>query len=375
MKKTNLIWSIEDLLNKINLIEFPEFQREPTVWKLIKKQRLIDSIFRDFDIAPIYLFNKGDGSFDCIDGRQRINAIKSYCGVNNDSDAEDNGFHLIISNEIFYDEDKFQDIVDKRFEFLKKARQNQLKSYKINIVEIDKVDNEEELNLLFLRLQLGAVLNAGEKLHAMTGDMRRYIFDVLSKHTFFQGIKIPYRRYAKEQVAAQITLNYFSNKETGYFQRSRYIDLQDFFKERSKFQPKDESYIKGIENTLDIIKTSFDKKLHNISNRAIAVSVFLFVDQLVADNEDKLINSFTEFLLIFLRTLKWQLPKGVKMDEQYYDLLRFQNSVSQAAGEKSAIEKRHDFLGEYFSYFKNEKVIRGDKEYKEATGKNPDTER
>ena len=82
MKKINIKWTIEHLIKTYKAIEFPEFQREPTVWDLDKKRKLIDSILRDFDIASIYLFKRPDGFYECIDGRQRINAIISFLGLN-----------------------------------------------------------------------------------------------------------------------------------------------------------------------------------------------------------------------------------------------------------------------------------------------------
>ena len=63
------------------------------------------------------------------------------------------------------------------------------------------------------------------------------------------------------------------------------------------------------------------------------------------------------------------------MDAAYYDLLNFQTNISQAAGEKTAIEKRHDFLTEYFYNFKKHNKIKGDDDYTKTTGKNPDEER
>ncbi len=197
MKKKNTRWTIRDLSQKRGLIEFPEYQREPTVWNLEKKQRLIDSILRDFDIASIYFFKKEDAtygkSYDCIDGRQRINAILSYLGENGE-DKEDNEFHLTMANEIYDDLTQFTSVNNKRFKNLPNEWQDRIWSYPINVVEIEEVENEEELNLLFLRLQLGQILNAGEKLHAMTGDMRNYIFNDIGRHDFFKGIRIPYRR-------------------------------------------------------------------------------------------------------------------------------------------------------------------------------------
>jgi hypothetical protein len=378
MKKTNARWTIRELLQKRHLIEFPEYQREPTVWNLEKKQRLIDSILRDFDIASIYLFKKEDATYgyayDCIDGRQRINAILSYLEENKD-DKEDDGFHLTMANEIYDDLSRFGEINNKRFKNLPQEWQDRIWNYPINVVEIDRVENEEELNLLFLRLQLGQVLNAGEKLHAMTGEMRDYIFNDIGGHDFLKGIKIPYRRYAREQVAAQITLNYFIKNKTGDFHRSRYIDLQEFFKEQSGLNGSDKKLTEEIRQKLDIICKHLRGELSLIGNRAIAVSLFLFVSGLIDEGKESELKQFGEFLVKFLQTLKWQIPKGVQMDRSYHYLLDFQTYVTQAAGEKYAIQNRHDFLGKAFYYYKKNKAIEGDDKYFEHTKQKADKER
>lgn len=376
MKTEHKNWTILELREKISKIEFPEFQREPTVWGLQKKQLLIDSIFREFDISSIYFYKKGRDSYDCIDGRQRINAILSYLGIN-DADEDHNAFNLKIENEIYSDKGRFDEVNTKRFERLDKEWQEKIYSYKLNIVFISEIENEddEQLNLLFLRLQIASVLNAGEKLHAMKGGMRDFIFHDICDHQFFKKISIQNRRYAKEQIAAQIALNSFSLRDYGTFHRTRYIDLQDFFKQYNKLTSDDKSLIEKIRKNFDIISENFGEKLKAISNRAISVSIYLFINELIEQNKKSEIKEFIKFFIKFLKTLKWQLPKGVTMDKEYYDLLKFQTSISQAAGEKSAIEKRQDFLSDYFYYFKKENMIKGDKEYKKATGKDPEKER
>lgn len=374
MKKTNIYWTIKDLFNNRQLIEFPEYQREPTVWSLEKKQRLIDSILRGIDIASIYLFQKEENSYDCIDGRQRINAILSYLGKNL-TDTEDNGFHVTITNEIFDDLVMFKDAHNKRFENLPKEFQDKFWEYKISIVIIENVENVEELNLFFLRLQLGQILNAGEKLHAMTGEMRNFIFNDIGLHDFFNGINIPYRRYAREQVAAQSTLNYFSKKNTEEYHRSRYLDLQEFFKERSKLDEADIQLTSEIKQKLTKICSYFGDHLGLIRNRAIAVSVFLFVSDLIDQERESEIEKFIEFFVKLVKTLKWQIPEGVKMDEAYYYLLDFQTYVTQAAGERYAIQNRHDFLDKGFYYYKQNNAIKGDDKYFESTGRKADAGR
>ena len=80
MEKKVVPWSVEDLRANFPRVDFPEYQREPNLWSLIEKQRLIDSMIRRFDIASLYFYRHGDGAIDCVDGRQRIGAIMSFLG-------------------------------------------------------------------------------------------------------------------------------------------------------------------------------------------------------------------------------------------------------------------------------------------------------
>lgn len=371
MIKNNKIYTIRWLVDNIALIDFPDYQREPNVWDLWKKQRLIDSILRKFDIASIYFYKKKDNTYDCIDGRQRVNAILSFLGEN-DREGQHNGFSLKIMNEICEDTTQLEKLNNLTFTNMPVKFQKSVWEYQVNVVEIDKVDDEGELNLLFLRLQLGSILNAGEKLNAMTGYMRDVIFNTIGKHAFFKEIKIPYRRFAREQVAAQIALNYFTVNQ---FHTARYFDLQEFFKKHSGFNRNDEKLVSDLVAIFDKTVKYFGGKLKLIANRAIAVSVFLFVVELIENGQEKKIKSFVEFFEKFMKTLKWQIPKTVEMDREYHELLKFQTNVTQAAVEKYSIQNRHDFWKKYFAYYEKENRIIGDKEYQKKHHKNPDTER
>lgn len=375
MKKTNESWTIEELKNKSVSIGYPEYQREPTVWGLAKKQRLIDSILRGIDISSLYLFKNGENSYDCVDGRQRINAILSFMGEN-DADEMDNEFHLTIVNEIYEDHNDLKRANNLRYKNLLNEFKERLLKYRVSVVIIEEVEDELELNLFFLRLQLGQILNSGEKLHAMSGDMRETIFKKLGVHPMFNSIRIPYRRFAREQVAAQIALNYFSLMDNEGFHKSKYVDLQQFLKEKSSMNKEDEMRVKGIITILDKIRDFFGKKLTMISNRATAVSVFLYVRKLVEEKRENELEEFVEFFTKLVRTLRWQIPKGVSMDPPYhYIVVNFQNYIIQGADEKRSIEKRNEFIDLQFDFYKENSAIRGDSEYQKLTGENPDSER
>jgi hypothetical protein len=394
MKRNIKKWTIKELAEEIRpYLGFPEFQREPNVWDLFKKQKLIDSIFRGFDIAPIYVYQKDNDSYECIDGRQRINAIYSFRGENGNVKESHNCFVVKIDNDIYEDTDaSLLGLNDRPYSKLKREEKAVFNDYKLNVIiirsdEAKAEENEQELSLQFIRLQFSSILNSGEKLHAMSGDMRKFIFSELfsetpvgkEEHPFFKAIDIPYRRYAKEQVAAQITLNYFHRRsELPIFARSRYIDLQYFFKQKSVFADEDKKLTMEIKDILNKIVQNFGNALSLIENRAIAVTTFLFAAQLINNKEEKNLKEFGQFLTEFIATLKWQLKlyRKAQHNEQYNDILTgFQNYVTQAAGESYAIEKRHDFIEKYFKYYIEHNEIIGDSEFKKTTGKSATAER
>ncbi|MEW6054634.1 MAG: DUF262 domain-containing protein [Nitrospirota bacterium] len=371
MKKKNAEWSIEDLQRRYKAIEFPEFQREPTVWDLDKKRKLIDSILRNFDIASIYLHKRDDGIYECIDGRQRINAILSFLGLNegkeeneDDHNKYDNKFVFKSSDELLggsilsaYDNKTWEDFLNKR------QHKEKLLNYIFNVIEITDIDkDEEELNLMFLRLQLGAPLNAGEKLNAMVGDMKEFVFKKLGKHEYFDFLRIPKKRFSKELTAAQIALNFFSLNKDNSYGRARFVDLQDFFKKNLRFTAEDKKVATLLKESLDEVYRYLENSAIVLKNRAIGVTVFFFLNDLIQSGNERNIRSFLKFLSEFLKRLKSQVEKGIDIETRYRDLLKFQTYISQAAVEKYAIENRQKFLEDYFDfYLKYGGKIKGDR--------------
>jgi hypothetical protein len=401
MRKDNNSWTIAELQRIYKNIEFPEFQREPTVWPLHKKQLLIDSIFRGLDISTIYLVaaenpnggeTNGEGGsdepqdfYECIDGRQRINAILSFLGLNEADDPSGtlhNKFAFQSTNEM-RPKEILSEIDGKTFEQLSEEQDSpwvkKFLDYEFNVLEIlETTDKGDELNLMFLRLQGGSGLNPGEKLRAMKGRMHDLIFGgttthgmaatrpiaeepeaaveeempPLGKHPFFDYLSIPNRRYAREQVAVQVAMNFFSKKKDGNFHRARFVDLQGFIADYASLTKEDEEHVAELRTHLDLANLELrkDKELR-IRNRAIGVSTFFFISELVDQGRQKDIPKFLEFLEKFLPKLKEQVEKGINIDEEYRDLLKFQTYVSQAAIEKYAIDNRQAFLNEYFAYY------------------------
>ena len=243
MKKDITTWSVRQLREKYRGISFPEYQREPNVWNLVAKQRLIDSMVRQFDISALYFYRNDDDALDCVDGRQRIGAIMSFVGENEDDSHNEYPFRIL--NEVYDDDEHpFATLRKKTFAAIRglsaedasaNAFVRAFYSYEITAVVLSDSKEASEFNLQFTRLNLGTIINSGEKLNAMVGELRDLCFDDLGTHPFLEAVRIPARRFSHEQLGAQIVAQVFSLEETKgggqrRFARTRHFDLQRLFK-------------------------------------------------------------------------------------------------------------------------------------------------
>lgn len=368
MNKKILDWTIEELQQNADRVEFGEYQREPSVWDLKDKRRLIDSILRSYDISSIYLYQREEGRYECVDGRQRINAILSFLGSNVTDEEErlDNHFSFQSSDELL-GKNELEEFEGRRFaklsddekgHFFSAQQRARFLTYPLTIILLTDLKDEDDLHLMFLRLQLGDPLNAGEKLKAMKGRMRDFIFNEFGKHPYFDRLQIPQRRFSREQTAAQVALQFFSRIENGTFHKARFEDLQTFFKQKSTLSPSDEKRLGEIVDQASRTDELVEKYQNEIElkNRAMGVTLF-FVLQEIPEEQ---VNDFFHFLGEFQKTVREQVKLGVFIDHHFRSLLKFQTYITQAAIEKYAIEGRQKMLLEYFGYYLAEKKIKQD---------------
>ena len=354
-------------------IEFPEYQREPNIWSLDAKQRLIDSMTRKFDISSLYMYVNDDDSLECVDGRQRIGAIMSFVGAN-ESD-EDNGFEYRVLNELYEDENhKFSDLEGERFDDIKEKRLvspirdqfvKEFLEYGINVIKLSDSSEGREFNLQFARLNVGTVINAGERLHAMLGDLRNVCFNQLGKHRFLIETNIPARRYSREQLAAQIVAQVFSIEETRNsdnvsYARTRHYEIQGLLKQYAKLDVERNGWIKKASRTMDLLADAF-VDYSTLKSRAMVVSTFVLAYE--EQFNEVQAKEFARYIDEFIRNLMWQIPKNFEMNLEYRYLVRFQRHLTQASVEKSAVTERAELLSDGWKLWQREKKLKGDVEF------------
>jgi hypothetical protein len=347
MKREVIEKTVKQIYEERDSFSFPDYQREPKLWRIKDKQLLIDSILRDIDIPKLYFYKEKNGkTFDVVDGQQRLWAIWEF-----------------IDNEYAYESQGRS----KKFSQLDQATRDRILSYKLQITLITDA-SEDYLRELFLRLQLGLLLNTGEKLHALSGVMRDFVFKILKNHKFIKGINIPNRRFAKETLCAQIGINSFSRATVNEFSRTRYEDLRYFLDQYQSPAGKDLDFCKNqsktILITLDNLGSYFGENAHKLRNRSLILSIYLFIEEfsrsLDVNSFKKNMPKFVDFVLKFSKRLKEESKAGFNRKNK--ELYIFETFLSNAPGEKYQIENRHTKLKDFFKYYQeNNGKIKGDK--------------
>lgn len=345
MKRSIGEWRIADIYKKRDIISFPEYQREPKLWSTKDKELLIDSILADVDIPSLYFYKvPHKEEYEVVDGQQRLWAIWGYI---------DDEFACRIKGK------------NRKFSELDEQEHHKILNYKIHVTVLSDV-SEDYLRKLFIRLQLGLLLNTGEKLHAMTGEIRNFVFTKFVKHPFIHTVRVPKRRYAKQALCAQISINSFSRARVGSFSRTRFEDLSAFVEEYAKpvgdakefFQ----SQCKRILDICGFLESNFGNRASVLRNRSFILSVYLFADEnydmASRQERDKSMKKFVDFVTKLLQRLKEEARAGIRRSNEH--LYIFQSYLSISPGEKHQIEKRQAKLQELFSYYVHHDRIKGD---------------
>lgn len=338
---------MDDIVYRIDLDA--EYQREK-IWPQDKQELLLDSIISDIDIPKIYLVETDNKQFDyeCVDGKQRITTLIRFLKP---EDEEKNPLEIeVLRRKYTYEKLKEEHPTIANF----------IDDYKLDL-SILKKGYEKDIHEIFRRLQLGIPLNAGEMLKSRTGNVRDFIFkEIRKKKLFFGNTKLSEKRFSRELTLSQILINSFSKSKNDEFVRARLADLEDFFEKHDHLDFKDDNFNR-IREVLKIMDKAFGSQAQEISSRAVAVSAYLFVEELYVKDNKKIIPQFVEFYLNLLNAVHEEMTKLRKFEPPNNTVIldQFQKYILQASVESYSIKRRHKFLETAFDYYDkhNNKII------------------
>lgn len=174
-------FTVEEIVNAWNdtsLKANPEYQRG-SAWKGHQQQALIDSLFRQYPIPPLFLHEitaKGLGGhksvrYEVVDGQQRIRALADFLGDKYPLLSPDDK-KLRLPNSL---RSSLAPWGKRRFSELDAALQDQLAKRKLDVFVITGVTHEDEIRDLFIRLQSGTALSRQQIRDAWPGNIGPYI--------------------------------------------------------------------------------------------------------------------------------------------------------------------------------------------------------
>jgi len=327
-----------------------DYQREK-IWSTRDQRLLVDSILKDIDIPKLYLASVEDNKqfdYECIDGKQRMLTLLSFFKPEQEKDTK-----ATLTLPLFNREYSYQEL---RREYPKLAEK--IENYKLDFVKYDMSSLEEGtrdnlIREIFKRLQLGIRLNSGERLKALQGTIRDFVFNELGNAApFIRNTGLSDKRFSRQFTMAQICLNSFKRKEIGEFSRARLQDLEDFFNDNASLASEDGN-LNRIRSVLEAMDTAFGTSASNISSRAVAVSAYLFAEDLYLRERTDLVPQFATFYIKLLDEIKRNMEfiKRYKNAENTEVMEEFQKHILQASVEPSAIRRRDRFLKRAFEYF------------------------
>lgn len=337
---------VDDYLYRIDLDA--DYQRE-RIWSRGNQEDLIDSIIKNIDIPKIYLAQtEGNEDFDyeCIDGKQRMATLLNFFKPEKSTDSP---LTVRIAGERYtYKQlrEELPQLADK------------IDDFELTFVIYPRIDDDEFLREIFRRLQLGIRLNSGELLKSHTGTMRDFIYKEMGKDApFLRRTRLSEKRFSRQFTLAQICINSFSRNGSGDFVRARYEDLEEFFKDKYELDEKGAD-LNRIRVVLKNMEKYFGSNAEVISSRAVAVSAYLFCEELHIQKKPSQIEEFAEFYVKLLDEIRENLKllSNFKRPTNPEVLETFQKYISQASVESYAIKRRHLFLESAFKYFLSPKT-------------------
>ncbi len=310
--------NLQKLDSENKIIYNTEFQRGE-VWDLPRKQKLVDSILRGYNINTVFFRQLPDGKYECLDGQQRLKTLlKEFL---NDEFPINPKFTPEFKREAYFSE-------------LPEPLKLRIRSYAIFVI-IFYTDKDEETCKIFLRLQEGLPLNAPEKLNAVMGLLRNEIMD-LSKHHFIKNLGIEDYRFAHRYMTAQIFLLTLRNQLTDV----KFRNLEEMYATYKTTKPS-ESVRNSIERTLNFLDKQFGEDAKIIEFRADFVTLYLFAKHLLENYAvDRANVNLKEFMIRFLAKVG-EVETSEGDNASYYDYKTYRKT---SADSRTSMEKRFDVL-------------------------------
>ncbi|MDG4807655.1 DUF262 domain-containing protein [Micromonospora sp. WMMD1120] len=167
LEKSDL--QLETIVSRINAGELdlqPDFQRGE-IWDSKRRQRLVDTILREWYIPAIHIVIHPDGNEVVLDGQQRLAAIRDFFANK-----------IVIDGKAEPDSDEIRALGGMRYRNLPDRVRRAVNRFVLPIITLTGYQPQEP-NELFFRLNQSYNLTPPEKRNALHGAARNQVRDLV----------------------------------------------------------------------------------------------------------------------------------------------------------------------------------------------------
>lgn len=331
IKKANIQWTARQLsrmLDKRNL-NFDNAIQRSYIWDLKRQSLLIHSMIAGYPIPPFFTIKTDNGTYSCLDGRQRSTTIKRFL----------NDEFLLTDVPEIETEEGIIDVNGLKFSELSEDIQEEINGYSLTIYFFDSSITPEEINELFFRLNNGKPLSAIEltRTRAKSFDAIRR----LSKHDLFNTFTDKaISRYANEDIVIKAwNILYNDNKS---------LETKDIrpVMETAEITEQQETEISQvlarINEAYTIISISDDKHDKKVAKRMLTRTHLLSIVPVTLDSNKN--NIAISDYIVWVKDLLSGIKSATNI-EAYND------NASSGSAKAEAVKQRLQAVREHYNKF------------------------
>lgn len=297
LRTDRLDMSFGELMNIFEdkaLVITPEYQRTFR-WDKFQQTRFIESIILGIPVPPIFVAENESGSWELVDGLQRISTIFSFFGLLENNPSKNN---LVLEEGDSIPEIKGFTIED--FPILLK---NSIKR-SVCRIEIIRWDSEIDMRYeLFNRLNTGGTPLSDQEVRncIFRGYSNEFnkLLSVLGTSELFKSVIKPTEKQIEEMFCEELVLRYLTFKNFGAnLTKNLPTHLTDYMREVSRKQIDINLEQENIDfnKLMNYININFDYTIFRASNGVFTPNLFDAILLSLNKYYDKYENNSIEFL-------------------------------------------------------------------------------
>lgn len=340
MTKANISWNVKQIANAVKLgsMTFDNAIQRGHVWDAKRQSLFIDSLLRNYPVPAIYTIKtdidapegckKGSKVFDCIDGKQRCEAIRKF---------RNNELALVGLEPIIANNGEELDINGKTYQELPEEMRDAFDSYVMTVYFFVDI-TDDEISEMMSRLNNGKPLTGVENARIKAKNLHGII--ELSNHGLFweNMSEKAIAAYNNEDVVIKTALQMFEHQ---YELSTKNVkEAYERLELDADMQNRLARVFDMTRDVLNIVKENVRKPIfHKIVKKTNLVNVIYLVSQ----NEDGDYEELADFIGYFFD------EKPSQTFAVYRN--RYNEASTDGTNHASNVTARNDALSEAFKAY------------------------